>query len=61
MPGALRRSAFPLEREALYARKGWLDRSRAAVIGRAAVVREGDDVTVVAVSMMVERALTAAE
>ncbi|HZU72247.1 MAG TPA: alpha-ketoacid dehydrogenase subunit beta, partial [Acidimicrobiales bacterium] len=49
------------EHKALYARKGWLDRSRAAVIGRAAVVREGDDVTVVAVSMMVERALTAAE
>jgi len=49
------------EHKALYGRRGRLDRPEAAVIGRATVVRDGDDVTIVAVSMMVERALAAAE
>jgi pyruvate dehydrogenase E1 component beta subunit len=50
------------EHRGLYARKGLVRRGgEPARIGRAAVVREGDDVTIVATLMMVERALGAAE
>ena len=49
------------EHKALYARKGPVDRGAIAEIGKAAVVRTGSDVTIVATLMMVERALAAAE
>jgi pyruvate dehydrogenase E1 component beta subunit len=50
------------EHKGLYARKGPVRRGAArAGIGRAAVLREGTDVTIVATLLMVERALAAAE
>jgi acetoin:2,6-dichlorophenolindophenol oxidoreductase subunit beta len=50
------------EHKGLYARKGPVKRGAApARIGRAAVLREGKDVTIVATLLMVERALAAAE
>jgi pyruvate dehydrogenase E1 component beta subunit len=50
------------EHKGLYARKGPVKRGAAtASIGRAAVLREGKDVTIVATLLMVERALAAAE
>ena len=50
------------EHKGLYGRKGRVRRGAVtAEIGRAAVVREGKDVTIVATLMMVERALSAAE
>jgi pyruvate dehydrogenase E1 component beta subunit len=50
------------EHKGLYGRKGIVRRGAApAQIGRAEVVREGRDVTVVATMLMVERALAAAK
>jgi pyruvate/2-oxoglutarate/acetoin dehydrogenase E1 component len=50
------------EHKGLYGRKGPVERGAApATIGRAAVVREGRDVTLVATLLMVERSLSAAE
>lgn len=49
------------EHKALYGRRGTVDTERTAEIGRAAVVREGDDLTIAANLMMVERSLAAAE
>ena len=49
------------EHTALYGRKGPVRRGEIAEIGRAAVVRTGADVTIVATLMMVERSLAAAE
>jgi pyruvate dehydrogenase E1 component beta subunit len=51
------------EHKGLYARKGEVERGDAAIaeIGRAAVVREGADVTIVATLLMLDRALQAAE
>ena len=49
------------EHKALYGRKGPVERGAVAEIGRAAVVRPGRDVTIVATLLMVERALAAAE
>lgn len=49
------------EHKLLYGRKGPVDRSEVAEIGKAAVVRSGSDVTIVATLLMVERALAAAE
>ena len=49
------------EHKALYARKGPVTRGRVAPVGKADVVREGSDVTIVATMLMVERALKAAE
>jgi acetoin:2,6-dichlorophenolindophenol oxidoreductase subunit beta len=49
------------EHKGLYARKGPVVRGEVAEIGKAAVVRPGTDVTIVATLMMVERALAAAE
>jgi pyruvate dehydrogenase E1 component beta subunit len=48
------------EHKALYGRKGPVRRGAIAEIGRAAVLREGTDVTIVASLMMVERAVSAA-
>jgi pyruvate dehydrogenase E1 component beta subunit len=52
-----------LEHKALMARKGPVERGEAGVaeIGRAAVLRPGRDVTILASLMMVERSLQAAE
>lgn len=49
------------EHKGLYARKGPVVRGVAAQIGAAAVLRAGNDVTIVATLLMVERALAAAE
>ena len=49
------------EHKGLYARKGPVLRGEVAEMGRAAVLREGGDVTIVATLLMVERALKAAE
>jgi pyruvate/2-oxoglutarate/acetoin dehydrogenase E1 component len=49
------------EHKGLYARKGPVVRGEVAEIGKAAVLRPGSDVTIVATLMMVERALAAAE
>ena len=49
------------EHKGLYGRKGEVRRGAIAEVGRAAVLREGGDVTVVATLLMVERALKAAE
>ena len=49
------------EHKGLYARKGQVVRGEVAALGRAAVLRTGADVTIVATLLMVERALAAAE
>ena len=49
------------EHKALYGRKGPVDRGEVAEVGKAAIVRAGSDVTIVATLLMVERALAAAE
>jgi pyruvate dehydrogenase E1 component beta subunit len=49
------------EHKALYARKGPVNRGAKAEIGKAAILREGSDVTILASLMMVERALGAAD
>ena len=49
------------EHKGLYGRKGPVDRGEVAPIGKAAVVRSGDDVTIVATLLMVDRALAAAD
>ena len=49
------------EHKGLYARKGPVVRGEIAEIGKAAVLRAGSDVTIVATLLMVERALAAAE
>jgi pyruvate dehydrogenase E1 component beta subunit len=49
------------EHKGLYARKGTVNRGEIAEVGKAAVVRSGTDVTIVATLLMVERALKAAE
>lgn len=49
------------EHKGLYARKGMVTRGEVAEVGRAAVLRQGRDVTIVATLLMVERALKAAE
>jgi pyruvate dehydrogenase E1 component beta subunit len=49
------------EHKGLYGRKGSVTRGEIAEIGKAAVLRPGTDVTIVATLLMVERALAAAE
>ncbi len=49
------------EHKGLYARKGPVSRGEIAELGRAAVMRPGSDVTIVATLLMVERSLAAAE
>jgi pyruvate/2-oxoglutarate/acetoin dehydrogenase E1 component len=49
------------EHKAMYARKGTVRRGAVAEVGKAAVLREGTDVTIVATLLMVERALKAAD
>jgi pyruvate dehydrogenase E1 component beta subunit len=49
------------EHKGLYGRKGPVDRGEIAELGKAAVLREGRDVTILATLLMVERALAAAE
>lgn len=49
------------EHKALYPRKGPVRRGTVADIGTAKVLREGNDVTIVATLLMVERSLQAAE
>jgi pyruvate dehydrogenase E1 component beta subunit len=49
------------EHKGLYGRKGPVQRGAIAEVGKAAVLREGTDVTVVATLLMVERALAAAD
>ena len=49
------------EHKGLYGRKGPVRRDEIAEIGKAAIVRPGDDVTIVATLLMVERALAAAD
>lgn len=49
------------EHKALYGRKGVVRRGRIGEFGKAAVVRQGSDITVVATLLMVERSLKAAE
>ena len=49
------------EHKALYGRKGPVRRGAVAEVGKAAVLRQGSDVTIVASLLMVERALAAAE
>jgi acetoin:2,6-dichlorophenolindophenol oxidoreductase subunit beta len=49
------------EHKGLYGRKGPVSRGEIAELGKAAVLRPGSDVTVVATLLMVERALAAAE
>ncbi|MEZ0239160.1 MAG: alpha-ketoacid dehydrogenase subunit beta [Chloroflexota bacterium] len=49
------------EHKGLYARKGNVRRGAIADVGKAAVLREGSDITIVATLLMVERALAAAE
>jgi pyruvate dehydrogenase E1 component beta subunit len=50
-----------LEHKALYGRRGELDAGEAGTIGSAAVRRAGEDVTIVANLLMVERSLDAAD
>lgn len=49
------------EHKGLYGRKGPVTRGETAPMGKAAVEREGSDVTIVATLLMVERALAAAD
>jgi pyruvate/2-oxoglutarate/acetoin dehydrogenase E1 component len=49
------------EHKALYARKGPVVRGTMAEVGKAALLRTGSDVTIVATLLMVERALQAAD
>jgi acetoin:2,6-dichlorophenolindophenol oxidoreductase subunit beta len=49
------------EHKGLYGRKGPVDRGEIAKVGKAAVLREGKELTIVATLLMVERALAAAE
>lgn len=49
------------EHKGLYGRKGPVVRGEVAELGKAAVVRPGSDVTIVATLLMVERSLAAAE
>ena len=49
------------EHKGLYGRKGPVVRGEVAELGKAAVLRSGSDVTIVATLLMVERALAAAE
>ena len=49
------------EHKGLYARKGTVRRGAVGEFGKAAVLREGGDVTIVATLLMVERALKAAD
>ncbi len=49
------------EHKLLYTRKGPVRRGAAAQMGKASLEREGNDVTIVATMLMVERALQAAE
>jgi len=49
------------EHKVLYTRKGPVTRGARAEIGKAAVLREGTDVTILASLLMVERALAAAD
>ncbi len=49
------------EHKGLYGRKGLVRRGAVAELGRAAVLREGSDVTILATLLMVERSLAAAE
>jgi pyruvate/2-oxoglutarate/acetoin dehydrogenase E1 component len=49
------------EHKGLYGRKGPVRRGEIAPLGKAAVLRQGGDVTLVATLLMVERALAAAE
>jgi pyruvate/2-oxoglutarate/acetoin dehydrogenase E1 component len=49
------------EHKAMYARKGPVRRGAIAEIGKAAVTREGSDITIVATLLMAERALAAAD
>ncbi len=49
------------EHKVLYTRKGPVTRGAKAEIGKAAVLREGTDVTILASLLMVERALAAAD
>jgi pyruvate dehydrogenase E1 component beta subunit len=49
------------EHKVLYPRKGLVERGTVSDIGTARVLREGNDVTIVATLLMVERSLAAAE
>jgi acetoin:2,6-dichlorophenolindophenol oxidoreductase subunit beta len=49
------------EHKALYGRKGPVNRGEIAELGKAAIVRPGRDVTIVATMLMVQRALQAAD
>jgi pyruvate/2-oxoglutarate/acetoin dehydrogenase E1 component len=49
------------EHKGLYGRKGQVRRGSVAAVGKAALVRAGSDVTIIATLLMVERALLAAE
>lgn len=49
------------EHKSMYGRKGPVERGRVAEVGRASVERTGEDVTIVASLLMVERALAAAD
>lgn len=49
------------EHKAMYARKGSVRRGAIGEVGRAAVLRAGTDITIVATLLMVERSLKAAE
>jgi pyruvate/2-oxoglutarate/acetoin dehydrogenase E1 component len=49
------------EHKGLYARKGPVRRGAVATLGKAAVLRSGSDLTIVATLLMVERALQAAD
>jgi acetoin:2,6-dichlorophenolindophenol oxidoreductase subunit beta len=49
------------EHRALYMRKGEVDRTAPAEVGRADTMRHGNDVTILATLLMVERALEAAK
>lgn len=49
------------EHKAMYARKGAVRRGAIAEVGKAAVTREGTDVTIVGTLLMAERALAAAD
>jgi pyruvate/2-oxoglutarate/acetoin dehydrogenase E1 component len=49
------------EHKGLYGRKGPVSRGEVAELGKAAVLRAGSDVTIVATLLMVERSLAAAE
>lgn len=49
------------EHKSLYGRKGLVRRGEVASVGKAAVLRPGNDVTIVATLLMVDRALAAAD